>query len=372
MRYLLRSLLCVLVGVVSGCQSERTPPPITLGHVCSKSGTESITAKLSTDAIRLALEDINKNDKLAPIHVRHTDAQDKLQAFAAEAVRLVTVSDAVAIIGGATSSQVEQLDRSLAPVLGLCGMRTPIMSELAFLTDLSPECRGSVAAKYVVQELKVTYVLEIVDRRDEEANRVSAAFSSSIAKLYKRDEPLQHVTVAINGDGDITRAAERVEKTKPDAVVFAGKLATLTEMQRNLAHPVPVMLATAAPHDKHSTLPGEIYGIAAYALDDNVPSIRRFRSRFIDAFGEEPNDIAVLTYDAVRILAKVVRETPEYYKHEKLAEALLRVKDFPGITGPLSFDGQRQLRRPAFILRLGKNIVKRYDAEETLVVSKRG
>jgi len=354
-------MLLLLALLLAGCQSQNPHPPITIGHVSNQSGPNAETAEQSRRAIELALTMINKDDRLAALHVRHTDTQGKLEAFAAEAVRLISVSDAVALLGGRTSAEIEQLDRGLAPVLGLGGMRTPAMSQLVFLTDLAPETRGDVTAKFVVQDLKVTYVLEIIDRREAEANRVSAAFTASIAKLYKRDEPLQHKTVYLSSDADITRAAERVEKTKPDAVVFAGKIETLNEIQRNLAHPVPVVLATAASAEMLQRFPNDIYLISAYAPDDSVASIKEFREKYRDKFAAEPDDASVLTYDAVHLLAHAIRETPEFYRPNKLAETLAGIKDFPGVTGKLSFAGERNLRRPAFILRMGTSIVKRID-----------
>lgn len=348
----------------SGCQSQTPLIPITVGHISS----QDEVGQQATRAIDLALDELNKVDeKQRPIQVRHTDAQGKLDAFAAEAVRLATVSDAVALIGGTTAPQVEQLDRGLVPVIGLCGMRTPVMGSLVFLTDLSPECRGDVAAKFVTQELKAPYVLEIVDQRDEEAKRISAAFTKSIAKQYKRDEPLQHKTLLITSDGDITRAAERIEKTKPDAAVFAGKLETLAEIQRNLAHPVPIVFASPTAGAPLSRFQNDVYTITAYAADDSVKSIKKFRERFQAKFSTEPDETAALAYDAVRLLAKAARETTSFYVPEKLAEAVAAIKDFPGVTGTVSFAGGRQLRRPAFILRRDGSIVKRYTAEESLV-----
>ena len=61
-----------------------------------------------------------------------------------------------------------------------------------------------------------------------------------------------------------------------------------------------------------------------------------------------------------------MREAQDNLTGARLRDELAKLKDFPGLTGPLTFGEDRQLRRPAFVVRVENGQVKtekRYAAE---------
>src|SRR5438045_1384489 len=104
-------MTCWLVSLFTcalclGCNSP-PPPPIEVGHVADL-GT--YTGNQAKRGISLALEDVNKDAKRR-IVVPHADSQGKIDAFETQAVRLVAVNNARALIGGNTAEELAALDR---------------------------------------------------------------------------------------------------------------------------------------------------------------------------------------------------------------------------------------------------------------------
>src|SRR3984957_11375635 len=115
-------------GSALGCQGKAGPTPITLGHVGSLSGTDRRADAQASFGIRLALEEVNKDDEQRRILVRHTDTQGKLDAFESEAVRLLAVNQVDAFLGGLTPEEVQRLDRAVKPETEEKPIFVPIVS----------------------------------------------------------------------------------------------------------------------------------------------------------------------------------------------------------------------------------------------------
>jgi branched-chain amino acid transport system substrate-binding protein len=91
--------------------------------------------------------------------------------------------------------------------------------------------------------------------------------------------------------------------------------------------------------------------VTAFALAKDNAKGQEFAKKYRAATGDDPDVHAAVAYDNVRLVAEALKQgVPE--KADKLAEELAKIQDFPGLTGPLSFKGERQLRRPAFVAAL--------------------
>ena len=64
--------------------------------------------------------------------------------------------------------------------------------------------------------------------------------------------------------------------------------------------------------------------------------------------------------EVLRDLPDLVKVTLPWDSVKSLVAApeLAKLKDFPGLTGPLTFGEDRQLRRPAFVMRVENGQVK--------------
>src|SRR5262245_23093382 len=96
-------LLLLLTLAAHGCGSASTPAPIIVGNIVDLSGPGKKVGERTQLGMRVALEEMNKDTSLRPIVVRHADTLGKLDAYEAQAVRLITLSKAVALMGGLTS-----------------------------------------------------------------------------------------------------------------------------------------------------------------------------------------------------------------------------------------------------------------------------
>src|SRR5262249_3811960 len=155
------------------------PPPIVVGHVALQSGPDRDAGEHASRGITLAVKEFNKGAEAPerPVVVPHTDTRGQPEAFEAEAVRLVNVNKAVALLGGTSAAEVEALDKARVPVVTPSGLRTSKMSDVVFLVGLSPAAQGKALARFAAEELpEAPGVVILADDRREEALRLADAF----------------------------------------------------------------------------------------------------------------------------------------------------------------------------------------------------
>ncbi|MFZ1955686.1 MAG: penicillin-binding protein activator [Desulfobacterales bacterium] len=79
--------------------------------------------------------------------------------------------------------------------------------------------------------------------------------------------------------------------------------------------------------------------------------VREFVKLFEDTYAETPGVIAATAYDAAMMLFQICQH-PDVQSRTAIKEELLRLRDFPGVTGLTSFDGQRDALKELSMLRI--------------------
>lgn len=72
------------------------------------------------------------------------------------------------------------------------------------------------------------------------------------------------------------------------------------------------------------------------------PAVQAFTAAFRQRFGSEPDVGAALGYDAVKVLAEAIRQAGSAAPDD-VAAALRGIRNFPGVTGRMTFDAQGNL-----------------------------
>ena len=89
--------------------------------------------------------------------------------------------------------------------------------------------------------------------------------------------------------------------------------------------------------------------ISASPIKDNG-----FISRYKQSYNEEPSGYAANSYDATNILISAIKKVKSQ-DSEKIAKEISGTKDFKGVTGLITFDGNGDLDSSGFVLRKVEN-----------------
>ncbi|HVH13145.1 MAG TPA: ABC transporter substrate-binding protein [Longimicrobium sp.] len=129
-----------------------------------------------------------------------------------------------------------------------------------------------------------------------------------------------------------------------DAVFIAGEdeqSALLVAELRKQGIDVPILgsdaLATPVFLQKGGAAVEGTVIATAFHPDAPDPEVRRFNAAFEQRYGIRPDVGAALGYDAVRVLARAMREA-QSTEPDKVAAAMHRLSGFRGVTGAFTFD----------------------------------
>jgi branched-chain amino acid transport system substrate-binding protein len=374
-----RGLVLLALLALVGC-AGRSEQPVLVGHVAAQSGPDKEAGEAAARGIRLAVMEANKDpDKGAgrQVKVSHTDTQGKLDAYEAEAVRLATVNRVAALLGGNTLEEVERLELARVPVVSPCGTRGRAMGEGVFCTGLMPAFQGKVLARFAVEELKAARVSVVVDERREEALQLADAFVRAFPELAAKKDPkapaARPVPIRFGKDARFAELAKRLKgEEKAQLLLFAGGVEDLRALRAELGEPaLPVLFGGEDGSFKALLANREtgdaVYLTTAFVADADTPRAQEFVKKYRETFSEDADVYAALAYDNARLLFEALRRAGAALSGAKLVEELAGLKDFPGLTGSVSFGEDRRLRRPAFVVGLEKRqakTLKRYAAED--------
>lgn len=85
--------------------------------------------------------------------------------------------------------------------------------------------------------------------------------------------------------------------------------------------------------------------------------IKDFVSQFQNAYGMDPTILEAYAYDTLNLLSTVLREHPEADRTQ-VKQFLLDKKNFPGVTGSISFDEEGDARRRLSVLKIENGEIK--------------
>ena len=98
-----------------------------------------------------------------------------------------------------------------------------------------------------------------------------------------------------------------------------------------------------------------IFFVDAFLTDHPSPLAQSYVEKYRTTFDQEPTAMDALAYDAGKILETLLSKDPSMDRDE-LRERLTRVKNFPGVTGKITFENG-SLSRDLKVLTLKGNTI---------------
>jgi branched-chain amino acid transport system substrate-binding protein len=94
-----------------------------------------------------------------------------------------------------------------------------------------------------------------------------------------------------------------------------------------------------------------------YSPQSKDPRVQSFVQNYEKKYGgERPDAIAAVAYDAAKIMLDAIQRAnvtePNAESRAKLRDALANVKKFPGVTGDITINAERNAVKPAVILQV--------------------
>jgi len=365
---------------------------LVIGEYGSLTGNDADFGQSKKKGVELALDELAASPaqgKIGGLPVRAVveDDQGRPEEAATVVQKLVNQDRVFAVIGEVASS------RSLAgaPICQQNGvpMITPSSTNIKvtqvgdyiFRMCFIDDFQGVVMAKFTGENLGFKRVAILKDVKNDYSVGLTAVYSKAFTE---RGGTILTEQAYSAGDQDFRAQLTAIKGKNPDAIFvpgYYGDVGLIARQSKELGIKAPLLGTDGWESDQLISIGGEAlegdYYSNHFAVDNPDPKLQAFLQKHKQKYGNEPNAITGLAYDAANVLFQSMQKlheqdpnaiaalavskagTPERKAAEKkLRDIIATTTNYNGITGNITLDENRNATKPAVVLQIkgGKKV----------------
>jgi branched-chain amino acid transport system substrate-binding protein len=358
-RVVLVSVLLLLLLACSQPQRIKIGAFLSLTGSTAAYGTSAANAiKLATDEINnaggingqlveLEIEDDRSNTQEVPNIVNHLIKEHKVHALLAEPVS----TRALAAAPVAQQNQIVMISSaSVKPELTMQG-------DYIFRACFVSSTEGEAIARFANDNLKAKTAAIILDDKNDYAVVLAGFFAESFKKLGGQIVSQQHYEANAT---DLNAQMQAIKTAAPDIIFAPGFYTTAPLVAREVKRAeIKATLVGSDGWDSPDLMKGGsevfegVYFANHFWAGNDDPVAKKFVADYRAKYGVEPDAGSATAYDAARMLFDAFKRA-QSTESSAVRNALAQTKDFPGVTGKITLDANRNARVPVYMLRIEK------------------
>jgi branched-chain amino acid transport system substrate-binding protein len=347
-----------------------TTGDIVIGHFASMTGDTATFGVSADEGIQLALKEINNGGGVLGRKIRVITEDDRsLPDEAKTAVqKLINRDKVVALLGEIASSRsiagAPIAQESEIPMLSP-GSTNPKVTEIGdyiFRACFIDPFQGTAMANFALKDLGCKRFATLYAVNSDYSVGLRDFFRDAVTK--GGGQIVADLSYTEKNDVDFKSQLTKIRDAKPDAIWVPGyytEAGLICQQARELGINVPIMGGDGWDSDQTVQIGKEAvngtYFSNHYHADDDRPEVRRFvetyKAAYKNADGSPkiPDAMAILGYDAMRLMADAIKRAGST-EGRKIRDALAATKDFPGASGTITIDENRNAKKPIVILKI--------------------
>ncbi len=340
---------------------------ILVGEFGSFTGSEATFGISTSNGIKMAFDEKNKTGgvKGKQLKLISLDNQGKAEEAASAVTRLITQNGVIAVLGEVASS------RSLAAAPIAQQNKIPMISpsstnpkvtevgDYIFRVCFIDPFQGTVMAKFASENLKAKKVAILRDVKSDYSVGLADYFIKKFKELggeVVSDQSYQ------SGEMDFKAQLTQIKAAKPDAVFVPGyytEVGLIARQARQLGLTAPLMGGDGWDSSKLYEIGGTAingnYFSNHYTTESTEPVVVDFIKKYKERYGDTPDGLAALGYDAAKVLIEAMERSAEL-KPTLIRDEIAKTKEFNGVTGKITIDAQRNAVKPAVVVKVDGNV----------------
>ena len=361
-RILLASI--VIASLLSACQnSGGGGDKVKIGVFMSTTGTTANFGISSVNGIKLATDEINAaggiNGKQVELLVQD-DRSDPSEA-ATIVTKFVTQDMVNAVIGEVASS------RSLAAAPIAQNAKIPMLTpsstnpevtkkgDFIFRSCFIDPYQGAAIAQFAARTLGAKTAAIMVDRKNDYSTGLEKVIDETFQKLGGKIVATQSYQ---EGDQDFNAQLTSLKGANPEVIFVPGyynDVGLIAKQARDKGITVPLIGGDGWDSEQLYKIGGTAlngsYFTNHYSPYDTDPKVVKFVNDYKAKYGSTPDALAATAYDAARIMFDAIKRSKSLSGPD-IRDALAATKDFPGVTGTVTFNQNRDAVKPIVMIEI--------------------
>jgi branched-chain amino acid transport system substrate-binding protein len=337
---------------------------IKVGVYGDLSGQTSSFGQSTKNGVQMAADEINKAGGIngRQIQLLIEDDQGQPAQAATVATKLVNQDKVVALLGEVASTNslaaAPKAQEGKVPMITPSSTNPKVtqVGDYIFRVCFIDSFQGAVMAKFAANTLKAKTAAVLGDVNSDYSKGMSQYFEEQFNKLGGKIIMRQSYTQT---DPDFKGQLTSIRAANPDVIFvpgYYGQVGVIAKQAKELGINAPLLGGDGWDAPQLWELGGEAlrgaYMANHYSIDDPSPAIQKFVADYKARYNNvAPDAIAALAYDAMKILGDALKRAGTT-DGPKLRDAIAQTTNFPGVTGTISLNADRDAVKPAVVLKL--------------------
>ncbi|HEX6284409.1 MAG TPA: ABC transporter substrate-binding protein [Pyrinomonadaceae bacterium] len=337
--------------------------PILVGYYGDLSGRTSSFGQSTKNGVEMAADEINKAGGIngRQIQIITEDDQGEPNKAATVVTKLINQDKVVALLGEVASSNslaaAPKAQEAKIPMISPSSTNPAVtqVGDYIFRVCFIDPFQGEVMAKFAANNLKAKRAAILYDFNSDYSRGLYEFFKRSFTGLGGEVVAERSYT---QGDRDFSGQLTAIRAANVDVIYvpgYYGEVGVIANQTKQLGIKAPLLGGDGwdAPQLWQlggASLNGD-YISNHYSVDDPSPAIRKFVADYEARYKVLPDALAALGYDSMKVLADAINRAGGT-DSAKLRDAIAATSNFPGVTGQITIDAERNAVKPAVVLKL--------------------
>jgi branched-chain amino acid transport system substrate-binding protein len=326
-------------------------------------------------AARMWLEDIKAagglkvGGKTYQVEIVIEDNESKAESAVKAATKLITVDEVLAIVGPQSSKQAvpagEVSNNYKTPMISPWSTNPdttknrPYVFRACFLDPF----QGPVLANFIKDEFGYKKAAVLYDVASDYPKGLAEFFKASWEKLNGPKSVVAYESFTTK-DTDFSAQLTKIINSGAEVLFtpqYYNEVALIVQQAHQLGWKRPIVGSDSWGSAETVKLCGkDCYGLffsTHYAAAGAKGATKEFIDRYTKKHGYVPDDVAALTWDAIRIVQKAIQDCGKLSgdlkkDRQSIRDAMARIKEFEGITGKMTFTEEGDPIKCAVIVKI--------------------
>ncbi|THB79686.1 MAG: ABC transporter substrate-binding protein [Desulfobacteraceae bacterium] len=377
----MRKVICLLAAVLvlalmfSGSAYSARKKIIRIGVNAPLTGDIPKVGEGSKYAAMMWLEDIEKagglevGGKKYEVELIIEDNESKAESAVKANTKMITQDDVLAIVGPQSSKQAvpagEVANKYKTVMISpwSTNPNTTLDRPFVFRGCFLDPFQGPVVANFITEEFGFTKAAVLYDVASDYPKGLAEVFKAAWEKKHGAGSVVAYESFTTK-DTDFSSQLTKIVKSGAQVLFtpqYYNEVPLIVQQAKDLGWQGPIVGSDSWGSAETVELCGEAcYGLffsSHYAAAGAKGATKAFIDRYADTYGYIPDDVAALTWDALRLVQKAIQDAGDYTgrvekDRKAVKDALAQIKNFAGITGNMTFTAEGDPIKCAVIVKI--------------------
>lgn len=371
------TMICMMAGLVSGCGGSGSDT-VKIGLLNEMTGGNATLGTSSANGAKLAFKEFNEKGGVLGKKIEAVVADNKSEpAEAANAMTKLISQDGVVAVSGTFSSSNAIASASVAEaakvpylVSGATNPKVTVnektgkVNEYVFRVCFIDPFQGTVAANFVLKNLSLKNAVILVDNSSDYSKGLAEFFRNA---MKQNGGEILGEEAYLQKDQDFKTILTKIKALNPEVIYVPGyyeEVGKIVKQAREIGITSAIIGADGWDSPKLAEIAGtealnNTYFTNHYSVESTEPVSKAFVDAYTKEYGQKPDALAVLGYDAARVLIDAIVRAGAA-EPAKIREALAATKDFKAISGDTTLNETHDAVKSAVVIEMkdGKQVFK--------------